>query len=116
MLFASTEAGPIFPTAKFATGVTVVVTGGVTLFVGVGSGVGEPTLAKFVNVPLAGGVTVTVTLLTWLLASVPKFHVTTPELFAPPPVALIKFTPLGNASVTVTLLAVDGPKFVTEIV
>ena len=40
------------------------VTGGVTLFVGTGSPVGEPTLAKLVNEPEAGAVTVTVTLLT----------------------------------------------------
>ena len=116
MLAAKTVAAPVLPNRKSASGVTVVVTGGVTLFVGVGSGVGEPVVAKFVNVPLAGGVTVTVTLLTWLLTSVPKFHVTTPELFVPPPVALTKFTLLGNASVTVTLLAVDGPKFVTLMV
>ena len=116
MLLAFTLAGPDLKIARSATGVTVVVTGGVTLFVGVGSGVGEPTLAKFVNVPLAGGVTVTVTLLIWLLRSVPKFHVTTPELFVPLLVALTKFTLLGNASVTVTLLALDGPKFVTVMV
>ena len=116
MLFASTVAGPIFPTAKFATGVTVVVTGGVTLFVGVGSGVGEPVVAKFVNVPLAGGVTVTVTLLTWLLASVPKFQITLLPFIVPPPVVPTNVTPIGNASVTVTLLALDGPKFVTVMV
>ena len=64
MLFASTVAGPTFVIAKSATGVTVVVTGGVTLFVGVGSGVGEPPLAMFVIEPAVGAVTVNVTLLT----------------------------------------------------
>jgi hypothetical protein len=39
-------------------------TGAVTLFVLLGSTVGELALAVFVNVPLAGAVTVTVTLLT----------------------------------------------------
>ena len=98
MLFASTEAGPIFPTAKFATGVTVVVTGGVTLFVGTGSGVGEPTLAKFVSEPVAGEVTVTVIFVDCVARSVPKLHVTRPLLFTPLP------------------LAADGPRFVTEMV
>ena len=64
MLFANTVAGPTFVIAKSATGVTVVVTGGVTLFVGVGSGVGEPPLAKFVSEPDVGAVTVNVTLVT----------------------------------------------------
>ena len=41
---------------------------------------------------------------------------TTPELFRPPPLALTKVTPAGNASVTVTLPALDGPRFVMEIV
>jgi hypothetical protein len=35
---------------------------------------------------------------------------------APPPVALTNVTPSGNVSVTTTLLALEGPKFVTEIV
>jgi hypothetical protein len=81
-----------------------------------GSPVGELTLAVFVNEPLAGAVTVTLTLLTWPLASVPKLQFTTPLLLAPPPVAETKVTPSGNVSVTTTLLALDGPKFVTEIV
>ena len=63
MLFASTEAGPTFAIAKSATGVTVVVTGSVTLFVGIGSPVGEPPVATFVIEPEAGAVTVRVTLL-----------------------------------------------------
>ena len=86
MLTAKTVAGPVLPKPTSACGVTVVVTGGVTLFVGIGSPVGEPTLAKFVSEPEAGAVTVTVTLLTWLLASVPKFQMTRLPLGAPPPV------------------------------
>ena len=91
-------------------------TGAVTLFVLFGSPVGELTAATLVSVPLAGAVTVTVTLLTWPLASVPNVQFTTPLLLAPPPVALTNVTVAGNVSVTVTLLAVEGPKFVTEIV
>ena len=86
------------------------------MFVGFGSFVGGPTLATFVSEPLAGAVTVTLTLLTWLLVNVPKFHVTRLPFVTPPPVAETNVTLFGNASVTVTLLALDGPKFVTEIV
>jgi hypothetical protein len=102
--------------ATSATGVTLVVTGGVTLFVPFGSPVGEPTLAVLVSVPLAGVVTVNVRLVTWLFVNVPKLHVTTPSLVAKPPLAPAKVTPAGSASVTNTLLALDGPKLVTEIV
>ena len=116
MLLANTVAGPILPMPKFATGVTVVITGGVTLFVGVGSPVGEFTFAVFVSEPVAGAVTVTVTLLTWPFTSVPKFQFTTPLFVVPPSEADTNVTPAGNASVTTTLLADDGPKFVTEIV
>jgi hypothetical protein len=91
-------------------------TGTVTLFVLFGSTVGELALAVFVSVPEAGAVTVTVTLLTWPLASVPRLQLTTPLVFNPPPEALTKLTPNGNVSVTTTLLALDGPKFVTDIV
>ena len=99
-----------------ATGVTVVITGGVTLFVLFGSSVGEATVAVLVSEPLAGAVTVTVKLLTWPLVNVPRVQLTTPLLFTPPPVALTNVTLAGNVSVTTTLLAADGPKFVTEIV
>ena len=99
--------------AKF---VTLVTTGAVTLFVLFGSPVGELTLAVLVSEPLAGAVTVTVTLLTWPLANVPRLQFTTPLLLAPPPLADTKVTAAVNVSVTVTLLALEGPKFVTEIV
>jgi hypothetical protein len=116
LLEAKTLAGPVLPIATSATGVTVVMTGAVTLLVLLGSPVGVLTLAVFVNEPLAGAVTVTVTLLTWPLVSAPRLQLTTPLLLAPPPVAETKVTPSGNVSVTVTLLALEGPKFVTEIV
>jgi hypothetical protein len=55
-------------------------------------------------------------LLTWPLAKVPRLQLTTPLLLAPPPLALTNVTVAGNVSVTVTLLALEGPKFVTDIV
>jgi hypothetical protein len=90
-------------------------TGAVTLLVLFGSP-GELTLAVFVSEPLAGAVTVTLTLLTWPLVNVPRLQLTTPLVFNPPPVALTNVTVAGRVSVTTTLLALDGPKFVTEIV
>jgi hypothetical protein len=86
------------------------------LFVLFGSPVGVLTVATLVSEPLAGAVTVTVTLLTWPLVKAPKLQLTRPLLFNPPPVALTKVTLAGSVSVTTTLLALDGPKFVTEIV
>jgi hypothetical protein len=91
-------------------------TGEVMLFVLLGSTVGELTPATLVNEPLAGAVTVTVTLLTWPLVSVPNVQLTTPLLLAPPPLALTNVTPNGNVSVTTTPPALEGPKFVTDIV
>ena len=99
--------------AKF---VTLVTTGAVTLFVLFGSPVGELTLAVLVSEPLAGAVTVTVILLIWPLANVPNVQLTTPLVFTPPPVALTNVTPKGSVSVTTSLLALDGPKFVADIV
>src|SRR5208282_551890 len=96
-----------------ATGVTVVMTGGVILLVRLGSAVVELAVAMLVSEPLAGAVTVTVTLLTWPLVNVLKVQLTTPLLFKPPPLALTKVTLAGRLSVTTTLPAVDGPKFVT---
>ncbi len=113
---ARTLDGPVLPKPISATDVTVVVTGGVTLFVMFGSLVGEDTLAVLFNVPLAGAVTVTVTLLTAPSASVPNDQFITPLLFTPLPLADTKVTPAGKVSVTTTPLAEDGPKFVTEMV
>jgi hypothetical protein len=116
LLDAKTDAGPVLPRPTSATGVTVVMTGEVMLLVLLGSPVGELTLAVFVSVPLAGAVTVTVTLLTWPLVSAPKLQLTTPLVLIPLPLADTKVTVAGNVSVTTTLLALDGPKFVTDIV
>jgi hypothetical protein len=116
LLDAGTLAAPVLPKPTSATGVTVVMTGEVMLFVLLGSTVGELTVATLVNVPEAGAVTVTVTLLTWPLVKTPRLQLTTPLVFNPPPVALTNVTPKGSVSVTTTLLALDGPKFVTDIV
>lgn len=51
-----------------------------------------------------------------MFVNVPTLHVTKPALVTPPPLALTNVTPAGNVSVTVTLLALDGPKFVTLMV
>ena len=116
MLVARTLAGADLPRPTSATGITVVLTGGVTLFVESGSLVGEATLAVLFSVPLVGAVTVTVTLLTAPLASVPNDQFTVPLLLTPLPLAETKITPAGKVSVTTTPLAADGPKLVTEIV
>ena len=84
--------------------------------VGVGSFVSGPTFAVFVMPPPAGAVTTTVRFVTWLFVSAPKFHVTRPPFVAPPPVAPTKITFAGSVSVTTTLLASDGPRFVTLMV
>ena len=106
-------AAPDLPTARSAIVVTIVTTGGVTLFVGIGSGVGEPRLATFVSEPLVGAVTVTVRLLVAPFASVPRFHVTRFPFVVPLPLALTNVTFAGSESVTMTPVAVDGPLFVT---
>ena len=116
MLVARTLAAADLPMPTSATGVTVVMTGDVTLFVLFGSLVGDVTFAMLVSVPLAGAVTVTVTLVTSPLIKVPKAQFTMPLLFTPLPLADTNVTPTGRVSVTTTLLADDGPKLVTEIV
>src|SRR3954462_4958283 len=110
-------AGPVFTIRKSATGVTVVMTGGVTPLVGTGSAVGEVTFATFVKAtPLTGAVTVNVRLVACNAVRVPRFQTTTALLFEPLPLVLTKITPAGKASVTTTLAAVEGPRLVTLIV
>src|SRR5450432_3087137 len=110
-----TKAEPVLPIPTSATGVTLVMTGNVTLFVKFVSPVGVLTFATLVNDPEAGAVTVTVRLLIWPLVRLPRLQFTTPPLFTPPPEALTNITFTGRLSVTTTLLAADGPKFVTDI-
>ena len=109
--------GPAFKTLTSATDVTVVTTGGVVLFSTFVSPVGELTFATFVNVvPLFGAITVKVRFVACDAVIVPRFQITLLPTFTPLADALEKVIPTGNVSVTVTLLALDGPKFVTEIV
>jgi hypothetical protein len=103
-------------TTTSADGVTTVGTGGLTLFVRFGSGVGELTLATFVITPPAGALTVNVKLLTCPDARLPTAQLATPPFVVPPPLAPTKTAPPGNASVTTTPPAAEGPKFVTVIV
>ena len=81
---------PDFVIETSADGVTVVMTGGVRLFVGVGSGVEFVTAAKLVNdAPNAGAVTMSVKLVDAPLANVAMLgQVTAPLLLVPPLVAL----------------------------
>ena len=96
---------------------TTVITGGVRLLVNVGSGVELVTLAVFVSEPLAGARTTTVKLVNVPLASVAMVgQVTMPALVVPPPLALTNVPVLGNVSDTMTLVAVEGPAFVTMTV
>src|SRR5579862_2527911 len=108
-------AGADLPRPTSAKGVIVVMTGVLVLFVRFGSLVGEATRAVLFSVPLVGAVTVTVTLLTAPLASVPNDQFTVPALLTPLPLADTKVTLAGKVSVTTTPLAADGPKLVTEI-
>lgn len=113
---ANTFVGPAFPSTTSATGVTVVVTGGLVLLVGVGSAVGELIVAVFVIVPLAGAVTVKVRFVIAFAAKVPNDQLTVPAAFVPFPLALKNTTFVGSASLATTLLAVPGPAFVTVMV
>jgi hypothetical protein len=81
-----------------------------------GSAVVEVTVAPFVTVPLAGAITVIVTFVVLPLARVPKAQLATPTLVVPPPLALTNTTLVGNTSLATTLLAAEGPEFVTVIV
>src|SRR5258708_39623780 len=97
-----------------ATGLTLVITGGVTLLVEFGSLVGELTLAVLVSEPLAGAVTITVRLLIWPLGRLPRRQITTTPVVAPLPMAHTNVTGAGRGSVTTTLTAMDGPRVCTR--
>jgi Na+-translocating ferredoxin:NAD+ oxidoreductase RnfA subunit len=89
-------------------------TGGVTLFVSAGSSVVEFTVAVFVITPATGAFTNTVAFVVALTASVPNDQLTVPTtLVVPLPLALTNETFAGNTSLATTLLATDGPEFVT---
>ena len=87
------------------------------LLMGSGSAVEAVLDAVFVIEPPAGAVMVMVKFVPVLAAKFVKLlHVTTPLLKLPPPDALTNTELVGRMSLTTTLLAVEGPRFVTLIV
>ena len=111
----------VLPLSFTATGgrlVTAVMTGGLTLFEALGSTVGLPTDAKFVTVPRVVAVTFSVRFVTAPDARLPRFVQMTwlPKLVVVEGNELTKANPAGKLSVTDNAVAVNGPKFVTEIV
>ncbi len=110
--------GALFLMATSATGVTLVNTGGLVLFVELGSLTGLPTVAVLERlVPPVGAVTARIRFVLEPAARSPILVQTTcAPLNTPPAVALTKVTPAGKLSVTDKLVATDGPTFVTVIV
>lgn len=120
MVAANTFVGPIFVACKSACGVTVVTTMALvevpSLFVGTVSSTALPAETRLVNVPLGGAVTVTVKFVNTPLVKLAIGHVTRPLVKVKPALAVTNVTPVGNVSVTTTLVAVDGPRLVSAIV
>ena len=110
--------GALLLTATSATGVTLLNTGGLVLFVKLGSLTGLPTVAVLERLaPSAGAVTVRIRFVLEPGARFPMlFQRTCPPLSTPPAVAPTKVTPAGKLSVTDKLVAVDGPALATVIV
>ena len=100
LLVAPIVPGPVFPTARSNTGVTALIVAFV-LFNRPGSNVPGLALALFVTGPEAGAVSTT-------------------SQFVPDPAGNVttmfdSSTPPGPKSTTTTLLATEGPRFVTAI-
>ena len=110
--------GALLLTATSAAGMTLVNTGGLVLFVGLGSLTGLPTVAVLERLaPLAGATTVRIRFVLAPAARSPRLDQRTCAPFSTPPaVALTKETPAGKVSVTDKLVAVDGPALATVIV
>jgi hypothetical protein len=83
------------------------------LFPGTGSVSLAATLAVFVTVPAAVGVTTIVTVALAALARVPRLQLTAAVQVPWLGVAETNVTPVGTASVKVTPVAGDGPLLVT---
>jgi hypothetical protein len=98
--------------ARSADAVTVVVTVAV-LFPGMGSVSLAATLAVFVTVPAAVGVTTIVTVDLAAFARLPRLQLTAAVQVPWLGVAETNVTPEGSASVRVTPVTGDGPLFVT---
>ena len=101
-----------------AIGVTLVNTGGLVLFVRLGSLTRLRTVAVLVRLaPSAGAVTVRIRFVLEPAARSPIFTQRTWAPFSTPPAeALTKVTPAGKSSVTDKLVAMDGPTLETVIV
>jgi len=113
----TTPSGPVLPIPTSATGVTVVTTCGLVSLAGFAVGVLAVMLAVLVRLTAAtGAVTVTVTLLLALGATVPIVQFTVPEVLTPPPPAFTNDVPAGKVSLATTLLAVPGPALVMVMV
>ena len=118
MLVAATVAGPVlvvFTSAMARTAVMTLALSAVpSLLAALGSMEVAVLSAMFVSEPLAGAATVTVKL---VVKPATKFvivgQITVPLLLVPPPEALTKVALVGNRSLTMTLVALLGPRFVT---
>src|SRR5580704_9289599 len=100
---------------KSAAGLTTAIAAAALLVV-FGSGVAANTNAVLVMIPGVGGVTTSVSTALVAMARLPRLQKTVPPMLVQLPwvvAAETNATPGGNASVTVTLVATDGPRFVT---
>ena len=113
---ATALAGPAFTTATSALARSVVCSGSL-LLPGMGSGWVPETVATSSMTPGVGGVEIVTPRATLLPgAIVPTSHVTTAPDAEHPALPVTKAVPGGSVSVTVTLVAVAGPRFVTASV
>ena len=93
-----------------------VMTGWLTLLVVTGSNTGLAPVAKFVIVPREMDITFNVRFVVAPTARLPRLQTTWLLAFVVVTgTELINTSPTGKLSVTVTLLAIDGPKFVTDM-
>ena len=116
MVAASTLVAPVLVVMRSTCGVMVVINVLVLLALLV-SVIPLVAVAVLVNVPLAGAVTVTVKFVVELTAKLLRAgQPTTPLALVPPALALTKVTVAGNVSLTLTLVAVEGPALVTVMV
>src|SRR5262249_7693546 len=102
---------------KSADGGTTVVMLATVLSARLGSVTREETVTRFVIGPTTNGCTTTLRVTAVSLARFPIFaNVMTPLLCAKPGEAETTLALFGRMAETTTLVAVDGPKFVTEMV
>src|SRR5437763_116968 len=121
LLPAVTVALPVLLTATSACGVTVVLTWEPMLEPSLLAGTGSPVLevaeAVLVNAPLAGAFTVKIGRAAGRVGGLVRAgQLTLLPVSTPPLEALTKVTFRGRASLTTTLLAVEGPRLVMVMV